>query len=553
MKKIIYIYLLMMLVSSCDVLDITPSDRIVEDVVWDNQALVELYVTTCYHGVEHGFFQGGPFGAGESGEIFNGENNIVPQGILTADNVTTANPSDNLLSLFGTPPGLNYWTNGYSYIRKINTFFEKIEAATLDADLKNRLKGEMKFMRAFIYSHLIWRYGGVPIFENTFQLNDNYFTNVSRASYDECVKFIVSDLDQAIGLLPNQQTGSNLGRASADAARALKSRVLLYAASPLNNQNHDQAKWQAASDAAATLLNARYSLFGNYQGLFLSANSGNSEIIFARYFSQANPNNNQLYGGRNGDHGWGYKWAPTQNMVDAYQMNTGELPYLESGEVNLVSGFDPQNPYVNRDPRFYASILYDGADWQGRATEIFSGGIDSPESSIEPWNAAKTGYNIKKFLDPNIKPTGSSINSTSPYIYFRYAEILLNYAEAQFELNHEDVARTYVNMVRSRPGVAMPLITASGDALRKKIQQERRVELAFEGHRYFDVRRWKIAPQTETEAIKGIRVVKKGDGSRTYNQITLLNRTFGDQLYLVPIPRSEVNKSQGSLKQNPGY
>jgi len=553
MKKIIYLIVAALALTSCkDILDLKPLDKISEASVWNDQTLIELYVTTNYHAVEHGFYENF-WGCGISDETTpTGGQSYVLQGSMTSDNVASVDATDAYLKI-GAEQGLNYWKTGYSYIRNINVFFTKIDAAPIDIAVKNRLKGEMKFIRAFTYANLIWRYGGVPIIDYVFGLNDD-FSKVSRASYDDCVTFIIKDLDDAIGLLPSQQTGTMLGRVSGDAAKALKSRVLLYAASPLNNPANDLAKWTKAATAAEALLNSGYSLYNNYQNLFLSKYlSSNKEIIHARYFTQANYNSNNLYCGRNGDNGWGIQNAPTQNLVDDYPMANGELPYLTSGAVNPASGYDPQNPHVNRDPRFEASILHDGSVWMGRATESFTGGKDSPGGALQPWSASLTSYYLKKFVDPDLPPTGSSTLNTTPYIFFRYAEILLNYAEAKFELGDEVNARKYINMVRSRPGVEMPPVTTTGQQLREKIQSERRIELAFEGHRFFDVRRWKIATVTENKNVMGMQIVKLANGSKTYTPYKMLDRHFSDNLYLVPIPRIEIDRAKGSLKQNPGY
>lgn len=553
MKKIIYSIISLLVITSCqDILDVKPVDRISESSVWNDQSLIQLYVTTNYHAVEHGFYQN-IWGCGISDETLpNGNQNYVLQGTLSADNITSVDPDESYLKI-GTPSRLNYWKTAYSYIRNINVFFTKIDNSPIEDAAKNELKGEMKFIRAWTYANLIERYGGVPIIDYVFELNDD-FTKVSRASYDDCVTFIIKDLDEAISLLPTQQTGSNLGRASADAARALKSRVLLYAASPLNNPNNDMEKWTKAANAAEALLNSRYSLYDNYQNLFLEKYlQNNKEIIFARYFTQTNYNRLNINCGRNADHGWGGQNAPTQNLVNDFEMVNGELPYLKNGSVNPASGYNPQDPYINRDPRFDASILHDGSAWMGRSTETFNGGIDSPEGTIEPWNASTTSYYLKKFVDPDLPPSGSSTNATSPYIFFRYAEILLNYAEAKFELGDEGTARQYLNMIRSRSGVEMPPVKATGQQLREKIQNERRIELAFEGHRYFDVRRWKIASETESKNIMGMSITKLTDGSKTYAPYQILERHFSDPLYLVPIPRAEIDRSLGALTQNPGY
>lgn len=325
--------------------------------------------------------------------------------------------------------------------------------------------------------------------------------------------------------------------------------MLLYAASPLNNPNNDLAKWELAANAAEELIDTRYSLHDDYQNVFLGHNE---EIIFARYFTQANSYELHFQVGRNGNNGWGSD-SPTQNLVNDYEMVNGESPYLADGSINPESGYDPNNPYENRDPRFYASILHDGAMWMGRETETFDGGMDSREGPVAAWNGSMSRYYLKKFVSEDIPPTGSTVNPTSPWIMFRYAEVLLNYAEAKFMLGDELTAREYLNKVRSRASVGMPDVTETGEDLFEKIQNERRVELVFEGHRYFDVRRWMIADETESENIMGIVIKKEPNGTKTYSFNQLTERQWDDRLYRLPIPRTEIDRSQGSLTQNPGY
>ncbi len=540
-KIVIIVFLFILTLHACnDVLDILPTDKISETAVWNDATLIRLYMNGCYTSAyPQGLFRTTQIGHATDelhsikGSVYY---NIIVRGDLTADNINTIHDY------------LNNWKKAYFLLRDVNIFFDKIEDAPIGEDIKNEMIGEMKFMRAFIYAQLIWRYGGVPIIDYVFELNDEY--SVERNSYEQCVTFIIAQLDEAIALLPDKQTGANLGKASADAARALKSRVLLYAASAQNNPTNDLSKWQKASDAAKELIDTRrYSLNDSYQQTFLAHND---EVIFAKYHTQASALDLSRQVGRNGDYGWGSD-SPTQNLVNAYEMSNGQMPYLADGSVNPLSGFDPANPYDNRDPRFYASILYDGAIWMGRPTETFSGGLDSREGPIESWNASLSGYYLKKFVPEDIPPIGGTVYPVTPYIYFRYAEILLNYAEAEFMLGHEEIARTYINQVRNRSDVRMPPVTESGEALLKRIRHERQIELVFEGHRYFDVRRWKIANETETKNIIGIAITKSPSGVKSYTTKNLITRTWNDRLYLLPIPREEIDRSLGSLTQNPGY
>jgi len=540
MKKLIYI-LIVITGFSCNKIDLNPLDKLSDVNVWNDPSLIQLYVNGNYNSLLHGFQMDIlPAAADETYNIHNwGNLRLIQTGEITADNVS------------GLGSTINYFNFAYGFIRNINIFFSKINTAPGDDAFKAQVKGEMAFLRASLYANLIWRYGGVPLITDVFELNGD--VTVNRASYDECVSFIVKELDAAAALLPSDQTAANKGRASASACKALKARVLLYAASKQNNPQHDNAKWKSAADAAEALLNAGYDLNDDYQKTFLA---DNKEIIFGRFFTQANSTPFNLHQGRNGSDGFGAH-NPTQNLVNAYEMKaTGKAPYIVAADGTLTldgsSGYDPANPYVGRDPRFEASILHDGSVWAGRETETWHGGKDSPESPNAGWNASLTSYYLKKFIIENIPPVGSTVRPTNPWIFYRYAEILLNYAEAKFELGDEATARMYLNIVRRRPGVNMPDVTESAEALRKRIQNERRIELVFEGHRFFDVRRWQIAEGKEPTPLLAMNIQKNGS-AKTYTISQLISRKFRKANYLVPIPREEIDKSLGSLIQNPDY
>ncbi|MFA6769070.1 MAG: RagB/SusD family nutrient uptake outer membrane protein [Parabacteroides sp.] len=540
MKKILYLFLAICTFNSCNVLDMNPLDKISETNVWNDVSLIQLYVNAAYNFIPHQYTN--DMFSSKCDEVYciHNWNNCtnLQEGEMTSDNVT------------GYGNQVNFWASAYSNIRSINIFFDRIESSPIETSTKNQLKGEMQFLRAFIYANLIWRYGGVPIVSDLYDLNQDY--TATRSSYDDCVNYIVKELDEAMALLPTKCSSTDLGRASGDACKALKARVLLYAASEQNNPTHSKEKWQKAADATKAVLDAGYSLCDDYQSIFLS---NNNEIIFARFFTQANSNSFMLYSGRNGSNGQdGY--CPSQNMVNSYEMTNGQMPFLNEElplQINPLSGYDENHPYMNRDPRFEASILHDGSMWAGRETETYHGGMDSPESSVASWNASKTSYVFKKFIIESIPPAGSSENPENPWIYFRLGEFYLNYAEIMYELGNEDVAREYLNKIRARKSVSMPPVTAIGVELRDKIRHERRIELAFEGHRFFDVRRWKIADQTESKSLLAMNIQKLADGTKTYEQTFLLKRTFLSQHYLIPIPRSEINKSNGAIEQNLGY
>lgn len=518
-----------------NVLDITPTDRISETTIWTDANLAQLFVNAQYNFLLDGFSNDIQYFGDECyiNADLGGYQTPIGKAALTPDNVTS-------LSAY-----FNYYNTGYAAIANFNTFFSKIETVPADAAVKTKMIAEVKFLRAFVYAKLIWNYGGVPIIEKSFELNGT-LTGVKRNTYDECVTYILKDLTEAIAGLPDQQTGSNVGRASADAARALKAKVLLYYASPLNNPTNISQRWQDASTAALEVINSnRYSLAPDYHGLFTGAQ--NSEIIFGKYFSSANFHSVGVFSAPQGSGGFAQR-APTQNLVDAYEMTNGVIPVI-NGVVNPdpANTYNPANPYINRDPRFYASVLYNQATYKGRAFQPYTGGADFSGQDATP-----TSYGMYKFIDQSL-PVSAATPYTYPWIFSRLAEVYLTYAEAQFNLGNEVNARLYINKVRARTGVNMPAITETGTALYNRLVHERQVELAFEGQRYYDTRRLKIAPQLDATPIQGFIITNNGGGNFSYNRVNLLNRVWADKLYYLPIATKEIRSSGGSLTQTPGY
>lgn len=536
MKKLFLLLSIIFVCSSCkkNILDITPTDRLAEDAIWTDATLPQLFINAQYNALQHGMNNDITYFGDEAYNQYNsGGYHLVGQNQINASNV------DQISAYY------NYWNTAYAGIRNINIFFSKIDQTPVPADAKAKMIAEAKFIRAFIYARLIWNYGGVPILEKVYTISDDLL-GLKRATYNECITYILKNLDEAIEVLPAQQTGANAGRASADAARALKSRVLLYYASPQNNTTNERARWQSVSDIALELINSnRYSLHTNYHGLFIGET--NNEAIFSRYFSTDNTNIiGKLFAPvGSGGNSFG---APSQNLVDAYEMKNGVIPVI-NGVINPDPNntYDPKNPYINRDPRFASSVMYNGFTYKGRQIQPYSGGLDGNSQDSSP-----TGYFNYKFLDESLV-VSDKFAYTYPWAFFRLAEIYLTYAEAQYNLGNEAETRLYINKVRSRPGVNMPPITETGTALFSRLVHERQVELAMEGQRFYDVRRWKIAPETEAKPIQGIQVVKNQDGSFTYSRINVLNKVWNDRLYLIPLTFKEVQSSGGSLVQNPGY
>ena len=535
-------------IPSCskDVLDKVPLDRFSDAAVWQDEALISAFVLGTYRSMPTGFRMTYSFaylrclGAFTDEAVFS---LVAWDELFNAGEVT---PMSNL-------PDLAFWELYYSTIGKCNIFLDKIQTSVIDAALKTRMTGEIKVLRAFAYFRLISFYGGVPLIKKPLTLEDDLYQ--PRNSYDECMAFIITELDEAAALLPLTYATAERGRITKGAALAVKSRALLYAASPLNNPGNDMNKWQKAADAAKAVIDLGvYSLYSNYKDLFLQAAAYNSEIIWAR------PYNNLVDFELVVIERFLYPPAsngravvnPIHNIVADYETLNGKLPKDDPT-------YNPQNPYVNRDPRFYATILYDGATFKGRQIETFlPKGIDSEESTWVGFSptGARPGYYLRKFMDESItNPTNQNTGST-PWIFFRYAEMLLNYAEANYYLGDAAKCREYINKVRSRLGVVMPVVTESGDPLLKRLQNERRIELAFEEHRFFDVRRWKIAPVVLNINAKKMLIVKDPvTGIKTFSVVDLLPaRAFFDKNYLLPIPQTEINKNANPLfTQNPGY
>jgi hypothetical protein len=542
MKKYLTAIILICFCPGCEgLLDIGPTDSYSEEIVWSDLELVEVFVNSKYHALTSGFFANKTWAMMSSysdeayctwdwGGIY-----VSNRGEITADNLG----------------GLDMWAEKYKYIRDANLFFSRIDDVSGNERLKERLKGEMKFIRAAAYAELLQRYGGVPIITKVFELNDDYL--LQRDSYENCVRFLVNELDTAALLLKNNPPPpEEFGRATEGAVLALKSRLLLYAASSFNNPSNDERKWQAAASAAkAVLESGAYKLSdnGDYNSIFLDPK--NPELILTRPYNKTFVEGYDhlevdLTNSPNGYGGWSGN-TPTQNLVDDFEMSNGKM--IDEPD----SGYDPSDPYRNRDPRFHYSIVYDGSMYRDRPAEFFvPGGKDTPEGEVHPWDASKTGYTMRKFM--NESADFMTASGKQHWIFFRLTEAYLNYAEALFHLGDEDEARNYMNIIRARPGVNMPPVShlVTGADLLEKIRHERRIELVFEGHRYYDVRRWKIASQTENEPAMGIDIKLHPDHTKTYSRKEVQKRVFLEKHYLLPIPQSEINKNY-QLNQNPGY
>jgi starch-binding outer membrane protein, SusD/RagB family len=606
----------MMVPMACntDFLNTEPLDRISSDLTWSDGALSEAFIYNVYSSLGYGGFEEQMLAAYTDEAMFtHAGRNIDPftQGAESPANLAWMSPTYE-------------WNNMYLAIRKANVAIENLPNSTFDDDdLRDRLLGEAYFLRAYYYHQLLRFYGGVPIVDKPYGLDEDY--TIARSTFGECVDFIVGDLDQAVTLLDGKQ--ETPGRTSKIASMALKARVLLYAASDLHDiptasasvsgltdlhgyTSGDQTvRWTAARAAAKAVMDAgsgyKLDLTGpvspeegkanyvalSYGGGSAVADAGAAvELLFQRtqtplYTVENNwPLGGIHFGINNGPNGY-HNWAgntPIQQLVDDYEM-------MDGSKFDWNDPAHSSAPYDDRDPRLYATVLYDGADWKPRPSDVAAidpvdqiqtgyyddgaggviNGVDTRESPIENWNGSRTHYYVRKFIDsdPAVVDNQSGAQ-VIPWPFIRYTEMVLNYIEASIELGDEAEATAWLNKIRFRSG--MPAVTDTGSDLMDRYRNERRIELAYEEHRYHDARRWLIAPTTLGRGIKDIQVeatLKPGatphepyrydpavyDYTYTPQDNTENEtRTWVDKMYFRPISRGEINRND-KLVQNPGY
>jgi starch-binding outer membrane protein, SusD/RagB family len=624
MKKILLCVFIIMIAGSCnrDFLDTKPLDKVPSEDAWKDGALAEAFITGIYTGLGQGGFDEQMLASLSDEAVFTHPSrgiNVVNEGTLNPSNIGW----ENVNYRWGKDGGNN---DMYAKIRQCNMALENLRTASFDdKPLNDRLQGESHFMRGFYYHQLIRYYGGVPIITRSYGLGEDY--SVTRNTWEECVNFVIKECDSAILLLKGKTMSQ--GRASELAALALKSRMLLYAASDLHHiptaktkstlisgyanpellgylSGDRTARWTAAKNAAKAVMDAASTLGyklnltapvsaaegkKNYISLAMGGGSkfgdvdkfAESEILFGRYWTNAKDEYAGMYVGlTNGPNGY-HNWAgntPVQQLVDDYEM-------MDGSKFDWSNPKHKAQPYTNRDPRLYATILYDGADWKPRekisgnvdpANQIQTGkydqggtflpGLDTRNSSIENWNGSWTGYYMRKFIDPDPNIVDNTTRQTIPWPFFRYTEAVMNYVEACIELGEDTEAQTWLKKIRYRAG--MPAITETGAALKERYRNERRVELAFEDQRYHDCRRWMIAPATLGRKLRYIDVVGnlkpgatppspyKRDDTRydyTYTPLEVNSqedRKWDDKMYFRPIAQDEMNTNL-KLIQNPGY
>lgn len=571
--------LVMLFTNSCKKIETVPKDWFGSDLVFDTLdrlgTVAAFNLNDLYNYIPGGFNRiGGDFLDAASGDAIPSRNNTLVEYYTNRRVSVVSNPDP-------------YWGNSYAGIRRTNIFMQNISKvpivetdATTIANAKatrQYWRAEARFIRSLMYFELLKRYGGVPLIgDKIFTLDDNL--QIPRNTFEQVVNYIVSECDIVKDSLRKEAIADgDWGRVPRGAAIALKCRVLLYAASPLYNGggietdpvkkalagyvNYDANRWNAVIAAAEELRNLNYYKL-NDAGTpnFFAATftvKKNAEIILAKQSANStNLENSQAPVGFAGQATSQGLTSPTQNFVDAFPMLNGLQPFNADGTVNVASGYNVNAPYTNRDPRLDVTVFRNGYTWLGRTVETSEGGRDKPNTSTVAVQT-KTGYYLRKFLG-NF-PTGSTYsNQSHNFPLFRYAETLLNYAEALNEVGRIEDAVTQIGLIRKRAGITAGANSRYGikvgitqDEMRQLIRNERRIELAFEEHRFWDIRRWKTGAVDLATPIYGMRITSTGS-TLTYQKVQVGTLLFDQKLYHMPIPYDEMTKNL-ALIQNEGW
>ncbi|MEN7547276.1 RagB/SusD family nutrient uptake outer membrane protein [Rapidithrix thailandica] len=531
MNKIFHIVLLFGVISLCgcdDFLDTTPTDRISDKVVWEDEANVTLYVNGFYPYLD----RYGNFGADQfSGNLTEGLTETLKYGSYVPG--SRAGDANNYVftpeSMSPTGNLLNTWGNAYERIRRINEFLVGLEKYSRLTEDQNKLfEGQARFFRAFLYFQLAKRHGGVILYKDMDLQKDK-----DRSSSGETWDLIEEDLDFAASVLPEMWESAQSGRITKGAAFAFKSRAMLYA-----------ERWESAKVAADSVLALNiYALTDNYEDAW---KGGNSESVLEYNYLITGPNHSfdKYYATFGEIENQGGSGTPTQEMVEAYEKSNGSRVDWSAWQV--PGGTTARPPYEELEPRFHATILYNGATWKDKVLENSVDGTNGRYMGYREDTYAKgrttTGYYLRKFMNEEHTDL-ITYPSTQTWVELRLAEVYLNRAEANFRLNKSGEAIADLNLVRARPGVGLPAKSGlTGPDLFEAIRQERKIELSFEGHLYWDMRRWKLAHiEYNKYRVHGMKISKDPGGYLyEYVDCDLQDRKFLEKTYVLPVPYSEL-------------
>lgn len=628
--KYILIISWIFLISSCaDVLNVAPDGKTTLDEIFSNSEDAAAYLNSCYNyvptkGVRYFFWSRGPVEWSDEAWDTDAEAEswIMSGRMYNGDASASNHPITNISDEAGNG---NYWDRYWTGIRKCSYFLSRIDNVpgnpTSSGESHARWRAEAHLLRAYYYSELLKWFGAqLPIEREPYSLTAD-FSTLEKASYYEVVKFIIEDCDAALAITDLPWRSTEPFRVTKALAEAIKSRMILFAASPLNNggQNYWDEAYQINKTSLANLRSHGYELYtklnnsSTYQSdvSYFGTDNNRYAAIYNEFFTNhadlftPNPIDKEtIYVWREGQGNiWnidgigaqdGYKsgTCPSQELVDSYETIDGQPvldlanPYLDEKHLqpnynknNVL--YDPQNPYANRDPRFYASIYYNGskrkAFWgfgevpesvenypapAGNRTRIIATWNGEPQTGIHRTRRAgtRTGYYERKFLHPN--SGGDNPISGINFKLFRLGEVILNFAEAAVESGHLEEATAAVNEIRARVGMPSIPDNLSKDELRLRVRQERRVELAMEEDRYFSVRRW-CQPDGDLSKtdkwITAMEITRNTDGTYSY-QRRLVRETeracYTNKFLWVPVPQAEADRLRaitGKNWQNPGW
>ncbi len=541
--------------SSCNFLDFDESTGMTKEEAYSYFSNVSNLSNAIYKDLpqDYGIFSGALREAGTDNAVYTWNNNVI------YDIYTGAWTSLNAID--------NEWSKYYTIIRSANSFLENYSEENLkrfewDANYEDNLAKvkmsifEVRALRAFYHFELAKRYGDIPLVKRT--LTPEEANTIEKTPFAEVINFIVSELDSVAPELPitHKDFFKETGRMTRGAAMAIKARALLYAASPLHNVNNDTNLWKEAALEANSIIKAGWYTLPPIKSDPLFGTVGGHEVFKSPQliFERRNGSEANTFEARNmpfGIEGSQGGNTPTQNLVDAFDMRDGSAFDWNNTE-HVKNIYYDENGDQTRDPRFYLNVICNEMMYMKTKVETFEGG----KNAFPIEGATLTGYYLKKLLNEGVSMSPiKPVKKFHHYPSYRYAEVLLNYAEAMNEWKGSDTkegdcvytAREALNLVRSAAG--MPAITVSGEEFTAKIKNERRIELAFEDHRAWDIRRWKMGELVKE--IYGVKILNN-EGGVSYTKKKIQDRYWDDKMYLYPIPINETYKNN-NLTQNPGW
>ena len=549
--KNLLLALFVALASGCsDMLNIKPTSFISDEAIWEDKVLIDKFVANTYGSMLCGFNRcTAGFGQNWSMSWAGNMDSATDDFASVSDSPIYTQLNKDAITAQSCPFVSEIWIQEYLVIRKCNTIIERVAGVddkVLTAKEKLRIDAEARFLRAFCYFDLGRTFGKAPLILKAQNLEEDLL--VAPSSFAEIVEFVKDECDLYADNLPLTYPEEEAGHATKGAFLALKSRALLYLASPLNSED-DARKWDDAAVAAQAVMDLHvYELYKvgetPYRSMEFDKTAANKEVIFERRFSfpEAPHNIHMMWSLDAEDAGSWNGLYPTQKLVDAYETIDGKLI---DDPTNTM--YDAQDPYSNRDARFYQSIIYNGSTWETYLMSMVTNTVDpSKNGSCKPrLGKARCGYGPKKFieeLDPSTNIYGGYAQSNN-WPYFRYAEVLLNYAEAKNESLSVPDESVYnaVNEVRARSNQPNLPTGLSKEEMRKRIKNERRVELLLEEHRFYDLRRWKDG-NVLAEPIMGMNIYNNNITLK-YEISKVEDRVFTGEHYYLPIPLSEQEKN----------